>query len=100
MPSAEVGAAGLVGPKTVGQGSLSVEKDEMMRENEKVASGIDVLTVGDEMVSPGCPEGSTGAAESFELIARRNVAKMGRRRDRLRQIDRAEGKWLGHFASQ
>ncbi len=65
---------------------------------KKVAGGNDVLTVGDEMVSPGCPEESHGAAESFKLIARRNVAKMGRRRDRLRQIDRAEGKWLGHLA--
>ncbi len=74
--SAEMGSAKVVGPNTVAQVSPSVEKDEMMRENENVSRGIDLLTVNDEMVSPGCPEGSNGAAESFELIARRNVAKM------------------------
>ncbi len=63
--AAEIGSAKVVGPNTVDQVRSSVEKDEMMRKNEKVTSDIDVLTVGDEMVSPGCPERSNGAAESF-----------------------------------
>jgi hypothetical protein len=63
--SAEMGSAKVVGPNTVAQVRPSVEKGEMMRKNEKVMSDIDVLTVGDEMVSPSCPERSNGAAESF-----------------------------------